>query len=81
MGNASPSAKDIKTSIAPMLSVRNGAKAVEFYKAAFPPHAAKPRRPGASVRTWRVVPHRERERSGGRPVIRGGSESLNLGTC
>jgi PhnB protein len=35
MGNASPSAKDIKTSIAPMLSVRNGAKAVEFYKAAF----------------------------------------------
>ena len=24
-----------KTSIAPMLSVRNGAKAVEFYKAAF----------------------------------------------
>ena len=35
MGNASPSAKDTKTSIAPMLSVRNGAKAVEFYKAAF----------------------------------------------
>ncbi len=35
MSNASPSAKDIKTSIAPMLSVRNGAKAVEFYKAAF----------------------------------------------
>ena len=26
---------DIKTSIAPLLSVRNGAKAVEFYKAAF----------------------------------------------
>ena len=25
----------VKTSIAPMLSVRNGAKAVEFYKAAF----------------------------------------------
>jgi PhnB protein len=35
MGNASPSAKNTKTSIAPMLSVRNGAKAVEFYKAAF----------------------------------------------
>jgi PhnB protein len=35
MGNASPSAKDTKTSIAPMLSVRNGAKAVDFYKAAF----------------------------------------------
>jgi PhnB protein len=28
-------AADRKTSIAPMLSVRNGAKAVEFYKAAF----------------------------------------------
>lgn len=27
--------KDRETSIAPMLSVRNGAKAVEFYKAAF----------------------------------------------
>jgi PhnB protein len=35
MSNASPSAKDTKTSIAPMLSVRNGAKAVDFYKAAF----------------------------------------------
>jgi PhnB protein len=35
MGNEPPSAKDIKTSIVPMLSVRNGAKAVEFYKAAF----------------------------------------------
>jgi PhnB protein len=35
MGDASPNAKDTKTSIAPMLSVRNGAKAVEFYKAAF----------------------------------------------
>ncbi|MES1262396.1 MAG: VOC family protein [Acidobacteriota bacterium] len=29
------SAADPKTSIAPMLSVRNGAKAVNFYKAAF----------------------------------------------
>jgi len=29
------SAKDSKTAIAPMLSVRSGAKAVEFYKAAF----------------------------------------------
>jgi len=28
-------ATDRKTTIAPMLSVRNGAKAVEFYKAAF----------------------------------------------
>jgi PhnB protein len=28
-------APDPKTSIAPMLSVRNGAKAVEFYQAAF----------------------------------------------
>ena len=27
--------RDAKTSIAPMLSVRNGAKAVEFYKTAF----------------------------------------------
>ena len=27
--------KDQKTSLSPMLSVRNGAKAVEFYKAAF----------------------------------------------
>src|SRR2546428_4243469 len=35
MGNDSQSAKDQKTSISPMLSVRNGAKAVEFYKAAF----------------------------------------------
>src|SRR5437667_8497831 len=29
------SATDQKTGIAPMLSVRNGAKAIEFYKAAF----------------------------------------------
>ncbi len=28
-------ANDSKTSIAPMLSVRRGAKAIEFYKAAF----------------------------------------------
>ena len=28
-------ANDQKTSIAPMLSVRNGLKAIEFYKAAF----------------------------------------------
>jgi len=28
-------ANDLKTSIAPMLSVRRGAKAIEFYKAAF----------------------------------------------
>lgn len=28
-------AKQLETSLAPMLSVRNGAKAVEFYKAAF----------------------------------------------
>jgi PhnB protein len=31
----SQSPRDQKTSIAPMLSVRNGARAVEFYKAAF----------------------------------------------
>jgi PhnB protein len=31
----SPTKKDQKTSIAPILSVRNGAKAVEFYKTAF----------------------------------------------
>jgi PhnB protein len=31
----SDSARDQKTSIAPMLSVRRGAKAIEFYKAAF----------------------------------------------
>jgi PhnB protein len=35
MSQASKSAPDSKTSIAPMLSVRRGAKAVEFYKAAF----------------------------------------------
>ncbi len=35
MGEDSQSAKDQKTAIAPMLSVRNGAKAIEFYKAAF----------------------------------------------
>lgn len=34
MDKESP-AKDQKTAIAPMLSVRNGARAVEFYKAAF----------------------------------------------
>ena len=33
-----PSAQNQKTSIAPMLSVRRGAKAVEFYKAAFGAH-------------------------------------------
>jgi Uncharacterized protein conserved in bacteria len=35
MSQASNSVPDPKTSIAPMLSVRGGAKAVEFYKAAF----------------------------------------------
>ncbi len=35
MSHASNSAPDPKTSIAPMLSVRRGAKAVDFYKAAF----------------------------------------------
>lgn len=35
MGNESQTAKEQKTSIAPMLSVRKGAKAVEFYKRAF----------------------------------------------
>ena len=35
MGDASQSLKELKTSLSPMLSVRNGAKAVEFYKAAF----------------------------------------------
>ncbi len=35
MSHSSESAPDPKTSIAPMLSVRNGARAVEFYKAAF----------------------------------------------
>jgi PhnB protein len=35
MGQEPQTAKDPKTSIAPMLSVRNGAKAIEFYKAAF----------------------------------------------
>src|SRR5438105_961355 len=35
MGDESQSAKDQKTAIAPMLSVRKGAKAIEFYKAAF----------------------------------------------
>ena len=35
MGDGSRSAKDQKTAIAPMLSVRNGVSAIEFYKAAF----------------------------------------------
>jgi len=35
MGRDPESATDRKTSISPMLSVRRGAKAVEFYKAAF----------------------------------------------
>jgi PhnB protein len=35
MGVESRSAKDKKTVIAPMLSVRNGARAIEFYKGAF----------------------------------------------
>lgn len=35
MTNHPRKAKDRKTSIAPMLSVRNGVKAIEFYKAAF----------------------------------------------
>jgi PhnB protein len=35
MGQESQGLKDLKTSIAPMLSVRGGAKAVEFYKTAF----------------------------------------------
>ena len=35
MGDESQSAKDQKTAIAPMLSVRNGVRAIEFYKAAF----------------------------------------------
>jgi len=35
MSQPSESQNRLKTTIAPMLSVRNGAKAVEFYKAAF----------------------------------------------
>jgi PhnB protein len=35
MSDKSPIANDPKTSLSPMLSVRGGAKAVEFYKAAF----------------------------------------------
>ena len=35
MGDESQSAKDQNTAISPMLSVRNGARAIEFYKAAF----------------------------------------------
>ena len=35
MGNEALSAKDQNTAIAPMLSVRNGVRAIEFYKAAF----------------------------------------------
>ena len=35
MGHESPAAMDQKTTIAPMLSVRSGARAIEFYKAAF----------------------------------------------
>ena len=35
MSNETPPVKDHKTTIAPMLSVRNGARAIEFYQAAF----------------------------------------------
>src|SRR2546430_10963661 len=35
MSNYSESSRDPKTAIAPMLSVRNGVRAIEFYKAAF----------------------------------------------
>lgn len=35
MGDVSQGTKERKTSITPMLSVRNGAKAIEFYKTAF----------------------------------------------
>jgi len=35
VSHSSQSASDLKTAIAPMLSVRRGAKAIEFYKAAF----------------------------------------------
>ena len=35
MSHNSESARDRKTTIAPMLSVRSGAKAIEFYKTAF----------------------------------------------
>ena len=35
MGDEARSAKDQNTAISPMLSVRNGGKAIEFYKAAF----------------------------------------------
>src|SRR6202023_3454745 len=35
MGDESQSAKDQNTAISPMLSVRNGVRAIEFYKAAF----------------------------------------------
>ena len=35
MSHDSQNAADQKTAIAPMLSVRNGARAIEFYKAAF----------------------------------------------
>jgi len=35
MANGQQGTNDLKTSIAPMLSVRRGAEAVEFYKAAF----------------------------------------------
>ena len=35
MGDEAQSAKDQNTAIAPMLSVRNGARAIKFYKAPF----------------------------------------------
>ena len=35
MGDEAQSAKDQNTAISPMLSVRNGVRAIEFYKAAF----------------------------------------------
>lgn len=65
MANQSQIAKDQKTSLFPMLSVRHGAKAVEFYKAAF----------GAGG----IVPHRGPGWSGGRPAVGGGSGILGRG--
>ena len=65
MSNESQAANDRKTSLSPMLSVRHGAKAVEFYKAVF----------GAGG----IVSHRGSGWSGGRPVVGGGSGILGGG--
>ena len=64
MRNDSERAMETKTGIAPMLSVRNGAKAVEFYKTAFGAMNCS-----GSMRQW----------IGGRSIVRRRSRLLGGG--